>query len=304
MTMIGCNLFRALPFKPELPGEEDEEEEPFMEPSWPHLSIVYEFLLHLVQSQQIDLAHKKKGIDAKFVRRLLPLFQSEDLRERDYLKTITHRIYGKLTHRRAAIRRAIANVFYQFVYEGGKANGVAELLEILASIINGFATPIKEEHKKMLTRALIPLHKMRGIASYHPQLIYCMTLYASKEPALLRPVFQGLLRFWPYGNSPKEMLLLNEVEELFDYMEEDVMRDLVRPLFSRLAKCIESDHFQVAERALWLWNNQPLVNLAVDHDFREQVLPLIFKGLYENSSNHWHECVARAGVWGCEWVGG
>jgi hypothetical protein len=30
---------------------------------------------------------------------------------------------------------------------GGRAHGIAELLEILGSIINGFALPLKEEHK-------------------------------------------------------------------------------------------------------------------------------------------------------------
>lgn len=49
--------------------------------------------------------------------------------------------------RRPYIRRAINHVFYRFVYETERHNGIAELLEILGSIINGFALPLKEEHK-------------------------------------------------------------------------------------------------------------------------------------------------------------
>jgi serine/threonine-protein phosphatase 2A regulatory subunit B' len=37
------------------------------------------------------------------------------------------------------------------VYETERHNGVAELLEILGSIINGFALPLKEEHKVKTT---------------------------------------------------------------------------------------------------------------------------------------------------------
>lgn len=48
---------------------------------------------------------------------------------------------------RPYIRRAINHVFYRFVYETERHNGIAELLEILGSIINGFALPLKEEHK-------------------------------------------------------------------------------------------------------------------------------------------------------------
>ncbi len=79
--------------------------------------------------------------------RLLELFDSEDPRERDYLKTILHRIYGKFMVHRPFIRKAINNVFFRFIFETERHNGIAELLEILGSIINGFALPLKEEHK-------------------------------------------------------------------------------------------------------------------------------------------------------------
>lgn len=44
---------------------------------------------------------------------MLLLFDSEDFRERDYLKNVTHRIYSKLTQRRALIRRVICNIFFE-----------------------------------------------------------------------------------------------------------------------------------------------------------------------------------------------
>jgi serine/threonine-protein phosphatase 2A regulatory subunit B' len=43
------------------------------------------------------------------------------------------------------------------------------------SIINGFALPLKEEHKAFLVRALMPLHKPKCVAMYHQQLAYCVT---------------------------------------------------------------------------------------------------------------------------------
>ena len=49
-------------------------------------------------------------------------------------------------------RKQINNIFYNFIYETERHNGVAELLEILGSIINGFALPLKEEHKTFLLK--------------------------------------------------------------------------------------------------------------------------------------------------------
>jgi hypothetical protein len=41
--------------------------------------------------------------------------------------------------------------------------------DLLFSIINGFAVPLKEEHKVFLERVLMPLHKAHSLSSFHPQ---------------------------------------------------------------------------------------------------------------------------------------
>ena len=187
----------------------------------------------------------KKFVDQSFVLQLLELFDSEDPRERDFLKTTLHRIYGKFLSLRAHIRRSINNIFYGFVYETKRHNGIAELLEILGSIINGFALPLKQEHKKFLMKVLIPLHKSRSLSVYHPQLAYCIVQFLEKDPALTQPVLDGILRNWPKINSPKEVLLLNEVEEILDVIEPEEFVKIVHPLFNKLSKCVSSAHFQV-----------------------------------------------------------
>jgi serine/threonine-protein phosphatase 2A regulatory subunit B' len=126
---------------------------------------------------------------------LLELFDSEDPRERDFLKTTLHRIYGKFLNLRSFIRRSINNVFFQFIYETERFNGIAELLEILGSIINGFALPLKEEHKLFLTRVLIPMHKVKSLSLYHPQLAYCIVQFMEKDAALTEEVCQPCLVF-------------------------------------------------------------------------------------------------------------
>lgn len=291
-NMIRTNLFRALPTAPEPSGDPDEEEEPFMDPQWSHLAVVYEFLLHLVSLDHIDLTHKKRVIDPSFVRSILALFDSEDMRERDYLKTITHRIYSKLTQRRALIRRVICNIFFEFVYETQRHNGIAEMLEILASIINGFAVPIKDEHKVMLTRALLPLHKPPTVMIYHAQLSYCMALYVAKDHTLTRLIIPGLLKFWPFGASNKQIMFLNELDDVFEYVQEDDMPHFRRQLGQRLAKALGGLHFQVAERTLCLWHSERFSALVLeDPESRADLLPMVFAALYKNAQSHWHEAV-------------
>jgi len=220
------------------------------------------------------------------VLRLLELFDSEDHRERDYLKTILHRIYAKFMSLRAYIRKAINSVFFVFIYETQRHNGIAELLEILGSIINGFALPLKAEHRSFLGNVLIPMHKVKALASFHPQLSYCVTQFVDKDPTLAVPVLSGLLKYWPLTNSSKEMLFLNELEELLELTQQDEFRQILGPLYKQLSREIGSPHFQVAERALFLWHNDYISGLMADN--RREVLPIIYPVLHVNSESHWN----------------
>ncbi|CAK5264240.1 unnamed protein product, partial [Mycena citricolor] len=289
--MFSANLFRSIPPPVNPTGDafDPEEDEPVLELAWPHLQIVYEFFLRFVESPDFNTNLAKRHIDQGFVLSLLELFDSEDPRERDFLKTTLHRIYGKFLNLRAFIRRSINNVFFHFVYETERHNGIAELLEILGSIINGFALPLKEEHKTFLTRVLIPLHKVKSLSLYHPQLAYCVVQFLEKDPGLAEDVMLGLLKFWPKVNSPKEVMFLNEVEEVLDVTDPVEFQKIQVALFQQLARCINSQHFQVAERALLYWNNEYVVNLMSDN--LPVILPIVFPALYTNSKSHWNRTI-------------
>ncbi|KAG5727635.1 Serine/threonine-protein phosphatase 2A 56 kDa regulatory subunit delta isoform [Termitomyces sp. T112] len=291
VNMFAINLFRSIPPPVNPIGDafDPEEDEPVLELAWPHLQIVYEFFLRFVESPDFNTNLAKRYIDQPFVLNLLELFDSEDPRERDFLKTTLHRIYGKFLNLRAFIRRSINNVFFRFVYETERHNGIAELLEILGSIINGFALPLKEEHKTFLTRVLIPLHKVKSLSLYHPQLAYCVVQFLEKDPSLAEEVMMGLLKYWPKVNSPKEVMFLNEVEEILDVTDPVEFQKIQVPLFHQLGRCINSQHFQVAERALLYWNNEYVVNLMSDN--MAVILPIVFPALYNNSKSHWNRTI-------------
>ena len=249
IAMVSFNIFRTLPaISDKLTSDTDQEEdEPTYEASWPHLQVVYEFFLRFLESPEFQPNTGKKYIDQRFVSSVLELFDSEDPRERDLLKTILHRIYGKFLGLRAFIRKQINNIFLRFVYEVEKFNGIAELLEILGSIINGFAIPLKEEHKLFLQRVLIPLHKAHSLQTFHPQLAYCVVQFIEKDGSLAEPVIHGLLKYWPKTCSFKEVMFLNELEEILDMIEAEHFKHIMEPLFKQIARCLCSSHFQVID---------------------------------------------------------
>uniref|UniRef100_A0AAY4B4L9 Serine/threonine protein phosphatase 2A regulatory subunit n=1 Tax=Denticeps clupeoides TaxID=299321 RepID=A0AAY4B4L9_9TELE len=250
VKMVSYNIFRTLP--PSDSNEFDpEEDEPTLEASWPHLQLVYEFFIRFLESQEFQPSIAKKYIDQKFVLQLLELFDSEDPRERDYLKTVLHRIYGKFLGLRAFIRKQINNIFLR--------------------IINGFALPLKAEHKQFLVKVLIPLHTVRSLSLFHAQVI------------------RGLLKFWPKTCSQKEVMFLGELEEILDVIEPTQFVKIQEPLFKQISRCVSSPHFQVAERALYYWNNEYIMSLIEENS--SVILPIMFASLYRISKEHWNPAI-------------
>ena len=62
--MFSVNLFRTLPPSSNPNGAEfdPEEDEPTLEAAWPHLQLVYEFFLRVLESQDFQPSLVKKHI--------------------------------------------------------------------------------------------------------------------------------------------------------------------------------------------------------------------------------------------------
>ncbi|XP_028753326.1 serine/threonine protein phosphatase 2A 57 kDa regulatory subunit B' beta isoform-like [Neltuma alba] len=291
--MVSANIFRCLPpASHENTGTETvnpEEDERHLNLLWPHLQLVYEILLMYIVSFETETKIAKRYIDHTFVLKLLDLFDSEDPRERERLKTILHRIYGKFMLHRPFIRRVINNIFYRFIFETERHNGIAELLEFQGSVINGLSVPMKEENRLFLFRALIPLHKPTWFSTYYQPLSYCMTQFVEKDYRLAEYVIRGLLKYWPVTNCQKEVLFLAELEEILEATQSAEFKLFMVPLFRQIGRCLKSPHFQVAERTLGLWNNGHIVSLIAEN--RDVIFPLILEAVEKNMKGHWNEAV-------------
>lgn len=292
LKMLEANIFRDMPSEAAELDTEDEELNAPEHSSWPHLQAVYEFMLRFIVSSEVKPKVARKHLHRNFCKNIIGLFDTEDPRERDYLKTILHRIYGKFMTYRSLIRRHIQYVFYEFLFETGRHNGIGELLEILGSIINGFQLPLKKEHLHFLAHTLIPLHKTKTLQFYHLQLSYCMTQYIEKDRNTAIPIVVGILKYWPWTNTSKQLLLFNELEDIMELISPSVLERVSVPLFKHIGKCIGSDHFQVQERCLFLWNNEHLVSSGcLSRKFAAASLRHVYHNLNIVAQDHWNQNV-------------
>lgn len=121
------------------------------------------------------------------------------------------------------------------------------------------------------------------------QLAYCVVQFLEKDATLTEQVIMGLLKFWPRTCSQKEVMFLGEIEEILDVIEPTQFTRIQEPLFRQIAKCVSSPHFQVAERALYFWNNEYILSLIEENS--TVIMPIMFPALYRISKEHWNQTI-------------
>jgi len=143
-AQVAVNLFRPL-----APGDwetsggaeaapvyDPEDDEPVLDDAWPHLRLVYKLLLAYLESPALKPALAARALSHAWVRQLLGLFASGDPRERTYLKTALHRLYGRFVDLRLYVRQRLALLFADFAHDGDRRHpGIAELLEVLGTYV-------------------------------------------------------------------------------------------------------------------------------------------------------------------------
>ena len=190
------------------------------------------------------------------------------------------------------IRKAINESFYALIHETHKFNGAAELLDILASIISGFAVPLRDEHVVFFKNVIIPLHKVQTCSQFYEQLLRCSMLFLTKDRTLAISLLEGLLRYWPFANCVKETLFLTELQEVLEVCEVDKIEHLVPRLFKRIVRCIGGIHLQVADRAMCFFENDYFLNIL--KTYKDKTFPMLVPVIAELADKHWHKILQES----------
>ncbi|KAH9371697.1 hypothetical protein HPB48_012015 [Haemaphysalis longicornis] len=254
------------------------------EASWPNV----EPLSTLLGSSEFNPSHWQRVIDQKVILQLLDRFASEDAEERDILKTVLVRVYSKFLSRRAYIRKQNHNVFQRSIYEEEIFNGVAELLKVLDYNIDGFARPVKAEHKQFLIKVLNQLHKPERLENYHAQRTYYILLFFGKDATLAEQVVKGLLMFWP--KICTEKLFLQKIEDILYVMEPTQFAKIKCTLFKQIANFECNPHPHVVERALYYWRNDYTLGLIEKNN--QTGMPLMLNAPYRAAKEPWDQTTA------------
>jgi serine/threonine-protein phosphatase 2A regulatory subunit B' len=296
-SMIKSNLIRAIPPLPALarvPMIGDDVNDTIFESSWVHLELVYDIFRRFLESSLLEASQFAMYIDQAFVARFLKLFNTPDQREREQLKIILHRLYLKFVQQRPLIRQSIQHIFLTYIYEDRYFCGIAELLDIIISIVNGYGVPLKQENVDFLVKILLPLHTSNFLHLFHSNLFYCVMQYIQKDPKLIPDVIQGLFHLWPVSCSLKELIFVEQISRILELVSEEQFVELSKQLFHKIGECIASNNFQVSERGMLLWRNDRFHDFTKSH--AKELFPVICPYLYRTGTAHWNTAIKNLAV--------
>lgn len=196
-------------------------------------------------------------------------------------------MYAKVVPRRKMMRRAMDQMFQVLIHETHKFNGASEILDILASIISGYAIPLRDEHIRFFNNIIIPLHKVQTSPMFFEQLLRCTMLYLTKDRSLSIPLLEALLKYWPFAATEKEMLFLTELKEVLEVVDPKEMKHLIPKLFKRIIKCIGGENMHVCDRAMCFFENEYFLNIV--KTYQDEVFPILVPKINELADNHWQK---------------
>ena len=78
-----------------------------------------------------------------------------------------------------------------------------------------------------LLQVLLPLHKVRSLSVYHPQLAYCVVQFLEKDPSLTEPVIMSLLRSLSFSISEMMDQIYSMI--LIDWTTHQVLAEGAQP---------------------------------------------------------------------------
>lgn len=160
LRMIEKNIFRPLPtYKKstcmlESLGADIEFNDIIIDASWPHLQEVYCLFLQFIELEGINICNYTIYINNNFLEAFILLLNSEEPKEREYVKNILYRIYSRFVPKRRKIRSIMNDYFSTMIHETQNFYGANELLLILERIICGFTIPLRKEHIVFFSKKL------------------------------------------------------------------------------------------------------------------------------------------------------
>jgi serine/threonine-protein phosphatase 2A regulatory subunit B' len=254
-TLIAAHIFR---FPNSIPAEWFSFFDYFAlsdichDPTWAHRSLAYDIGVTFVKRMRAD-DEPKIQICGEFLKLAVYLARTPDDREQQKVVLFFLAIYEKVVELRPFAWQVVSSALLRILYDDGPFVAAKPILGALATVITGFKRPLNSKHRPFFHGILMPLHRNQYLVYFAKELLLCVRQYLEKDGSLVLSVFQTVRRFWPHIQSPKQLVMLDEIALFSSFVEEQWLVECVRVVCPLLLCAMTSCNAWVSEKVLGMW---------------------------------------------------
>jgi serine/threonine-protein phosphatase 2A regulatory subunit B' len=229
--------------------------------AWPHLVLVYKASLRLFSSK-ISIAIENNS----FVSVLVSNSCSPDSRECQLCRDVLKAVYRKCDVVRSQIVRAIHAQFLTLICS-------KELLDFYLTVVDALPLPLTPDNITVFKNCVLILHSSFLFHRFCFNLVTVLDHYIRVDAGLLGPTFEYIFAHWPSSTVHKQLIFLDEIEELTQSYSEIITPEIGQSIFRQLAKLVNVPHIEIAEMVLELiWKDSFSMLIAEQAEAAMQIL--------------------------------
>ena len=222
----------------------------FCEPAWPHLSVVYQILMQL-----LNVYKSQVHISERLMNRILERMSSPDARERETVVAFLSVYLKMFGSKRNTIITKLVQMLIAYIDTLNNPFLVPSILQMWKMFPKWF----DEKIKKPLS-VLVPLCNSPDVPLYFSLVIPIIDMYitASEDKQKMVRTLVDSFPPWPAKNQIIRILIVSKILEEMDESDFRVVRKSVTRLLQQCASC---ENAKVAQSSFNLWNNHKITNL-------------------------------------------
>lgn len=283
IEMFRKNIVRNMPSIP-LYILQNSGVKAFVEPAWPHLSLVYEIMSIFSHNYKT-----KFHLPITFLKDLIFFINSPDKRERDFIQDFLQNYMNDFPQNAEVIYKQLTNRLIEFNERVGNAFGVNPILTLFNSNLY-FSFSYLVPYKVVLAPLL-----SSTVTSNCFGLILAILAYIMEENYQLSfEIMTYMIRTFPITPARSQIVRLTMLNSVIIKANNVLLKQIIVPFFTLYSKCAMNMHPKVAIASFQIWNIPQIDRIvAVNPTF---IFTKMYGAISYAMQNHWEQKVKGASL--------
>jgi len=251
----------------------------FLEPSWEHLSGVYEFANKL---QYISSYYNV--IPKHILKLLIYLLDSPDYRERESIFTLLYAYLKFHPMESNNILKNLLYVLYEYIESPISFYSVQIVLRLLIAS-REFNIDFLEKQYEIVSQIILLLSSSSLVVNYFTLLLSLFEVMITINRSFSYRVVHWLLKRFPVSSINHQVINLMMLSKLYEYISIEQFDLLFDSFLFHYSMCAQSTSIKVIEESCKIWQNNKMRPLIIRKS--DKLISVLFPIIKNAIEKHW-----------------